>query len=241
MRRGWLPGDAPLEGIALAAWRAHRDAVVEGRRHDAAPTLAAFLEAFGREPAERGERFCRWLCVWAFERRSCDLRYPFVRDVVLPYLVGGIRDGGTPHLRWLATLRFQALDLVRGAEPALADFEALPSATLLRAALVVDPRDRLAWQLLFDEHLDVAAWGAHHLDADELVLPLEQCLGALADATRIRAALPPGWLDDDQLGDHDELEAVFAAWRGWLEAGRPGRFYEWTDARPSWSPSHRPF
>ena len=103
MRGEGLPSAAPLGPPARDAWHAYRDALVAGHRPAVPLAYARFLDRLGAEPAVVGERFCRWLCEGIFRHPGARPPYPLIRDVLLPYHVGGIvRGPAAPHLRWLA-------------------------------------------------------------------------------------------------------------------------------------------
>jgi hypothetical protein len=225
----------PISEPAATRWAEYRDAVVTGlpraRVTDALERLIAAVDAPDREA------LATWFFRDRYDRRGPDLARRsaiglLARDVLIPGLLAGARAGGADHLRWLAL----ALDDWSLRLPSFAEelYERSRPAGLLAAALARNPEARDLWRRVFWRCLDIAYWGGHHMGDGSLILSEEECRAALADARAIQAAAPDGALDaDDDLAELADLEAVYAAFFAWRDAGKPGSY---TGPIPRWVP-----
>ena len=220
-----LPTDAPLPDPSAASWAEYVSLLGRGLRSQARRQLGAFLHDLGATDSVEGERFCRWLCAWCFDRGRRGLEFPLIEAVLLPYLRATAARGQMPHLRWLADLRQAHLDAIERLDQ---DLAALSLTSMLRAAVVSDPRDWRAWRLLFDAHTGEAAYGAHHLDESILILPLDVCLAELHAAREVAIVAPHDALGDERLEELAALERLYDDWQAYVASAVDEPFLEWT-------------
>jgi hypothetical protein len=228
----------PLSGEAAARWAEYRAAVTAGlpraRIRGALERLIAALDDAGRAA------LTAWFCRTRYDQRSdVDLTDRaaiglLTRAVLVPALVAGARARDPDHLRWLAHAMEDPRLALTAHAPALGE-RSRPEG-ILAAALAANPGARGLWRLAFWRELDVAYWGGHHMGDGALVLPEDRCRASLVDARQLMAAAPEGTLDPGDVAALAALEAVYAAFFAWRDAGRPGRYAgpipEWVPAIP---------
>jgi hypothetical protein len=222
----------PISAPAAASWAEYRAAVTAGlpRGHVRA-ALERFLALLG--PEDRAP-FTAWFFRARYDRRGPDLAQRTVlglltRAVLVPELLAGARAGRPEHLRWLALAQADVEMRLPNAAPEL--YERSRPDGVLAAALARNPDAPDLWRLAFWRALDDADWGGHHMDEGILVLPEDRCRTSLAHARQTLAAAPDGALDDAAVAELEALEAQYADFFAWREAGEPGPFPDWCAQR----------
>jgi hypothetical protein len=161
---------------------------------------------------------------------------PLARDVLIPVLLGGARNGEPESLRWLVRVRLDPAMRTDVIAPELHEESRFKG--LLAAALARNFRALDMWRAVFNFELAPAEWGTHHLAEGVLILSERECFQSLERARRVLDRAPAGALDEEDLADIDQLASALRDYCAWKDTGATQSYAEWCHARGrrySWS------